>query len=264
MDSAPTTLRFRLNLLRFITLFSRRLIPTPVTPSVSSLKSLRTVHQNRARKWHRIRPLDPYADPLFTLTHAEDLPLKAHQLQICRTHVLNKFSIKGHEDLTRFYGSEGSISLMDLLPTFMELSADRAGMDNNITERWMELAGEFMLQSTLEKILYFGGGGREALEEGFAWGFLPGLEDDDDNDDANEKMDIDNHDGSAGEAWQGEKVVNAMFRVDLADEEILDMGEETQAKAKDHEIVGWNEVCERYMNLVSAAWSGSFHLHVLT
>jgi len=75
-------------------------------------------------------------------------------------------------DCDDFYGTRSSISLLDLLPMFMTLSATKVGQANwNINSTWMNLAAELILQAALEQYLVFGAAGAEPLEAAFAWGW---------------------------------------------------------------------------------------------
>lgn len=70
------------------------------------------------------------------------------------------------------YGSEQSTSLLDLLPSFVLLSAKVSMMGDawRIRERWMQLAASFMIHAALEQYLAFQAKGEEVLMEAFAWG----------------------------------------------------------------------------------------------
>lgn len=152
-----------------------------------------------------------------------------------------------------------------------------------------QLAGEFMMQSTLEAYLCFGAKGREVVDEAFAWGYSPiflheaneraseeadalamfngaSLQESVELKNANGKrnsisvhLDSDSaHPESENkkirmeEIWEGERIVNMMFRADPAPEDLITMGEETQARAMESEIEGWQEVRSNYLKLVSS------------
>ena len=64
------------------------------------------------------------------------------------------------------------LSLPDLLPTFMSLSAAKASSaDGSIEDQWMHLAGVFMAQATIEQLGLYDVYGEDVLEEAFAWGW---------------------------------------------------------------------------------------------
>jgi hypothetical protein len=64
------------------------------------------------------------------------------------------------------------IPLLELLPGFLHLSAETAAsLGQDVTEQWMVLAAEFMLQSAWEKFVYLGAEGtEEPLKAAFGWG----------------------------------------------------------------------------------------------
>src|SRR5271154_2751784 len=65
-----------------------------------------------------------------------------------------------------------SIPLLELLPVFLHLSAEMAAnLGQDVTQQWMVLAVEFMLQSAWEKLVYFDADGtKEPLKAAFGWG----------------------------------------------------------------------------------------------
>lgn len=134
-------------------------------------------------------------------------------------------------DGSLFYGTEGSISLLELITPFMELTAARARLNANfdITWRWMRMAGELMLQATLEQYLIRGAIGREAAEEAFAWGFTAPQPD---------SMNLDVSDELAKKDLE----INKMFQAAVDDED---------ADVEGREIEGWHEIREEFCNMVS-------------
>jgi hypothetical protein len=65
-----------------------------------------------------------------------------------------------------------SIPLLELLPVFLHLSAEMAtNLGQDVTQQWMVLAVEFMLQSAWEKLVYLDADGtKEPLKAAFGWG----------------------------------------------------------------------------------------------
>jgi hypothetical protein len=65
-----------------------------------------------------------------------------------------------------------SIPLLELLPVFLHLSAEMAtNLGQDVTQQWMVLAVEFMLQSAWEKLVYLDTDGtKEPLKAAFGWG----------------------------------------------------------------------------------------------
>jgi hypothetical protein len=64
------------------------------------------------------------------------------------------------------------IPLLELLPRFLDLSADMAAhLGQDVTTQWMLLAAEFMLQSAWEKFVYLDAdANEEPLKVAFGWG----------------------------------------------------------------------------------------------
>ncbi|KAI9717422.1 MAG: hypothetical protein M1812_004774 [Candelaria pacifica] len=173
LTSPPTrgqrvlNLECRLYLLKYTSLFVRRLYPSPAAPSLSCLEALRRQNRKRVAKWLRHRAelstLDPSSLSIFTSA----LPLSEASLDQNRQHVLSTLAVR---DETSFYGTPSSPSLLDAFPIFMALSSTVAPTAS-ITPAWMATAGELMLQAALEQYLVYGAQGPEALTEAFAWGY---------------------------------------------------------------------------------------------
>lgn len=166
-------LRFRQQLLQLVSLITQRMVKNASTPSRQSLKRLRADNQTRARTWigdaSRL-PSAHYNADAFDL----NLPLPEEELEENRQAALAASDVRAedeaYEDL--FYGTSASISLLDLLPSFMRVSsACQKLFDKQANESWMQLAAELMLQSCLEQYLFFGASGSDAIDEAFAWGF---------------------------------------------------------------------------------------------
>jgi hypothetical protein len=68
--------------------------------------------------------------------------------------------------------SDSFIPLLELLPLFLDLSADMAAnLGQEVTKQWMLLAAEFMLQSAWEKCVYLDADAHEEpLKVAFGWG----------------------------------------------------------------------------------------------
>lgn len=166
-------LRFRLLVLRLTTLFTQRLTENPTTPSKDDLETLRLSNQERARRWIGRAICVPTLSHDVTMLD-EELPIPAETLDRNRAHVLHQLDIPAEDELYQdaFYGTSSSISLLDLIPLFMQVSAARNAMSvSNLSETWMELACELMLQACLEQYLVCGAHGSDAIDEAFAWGY---------------------------------------------------------------------------------------------
>jgi hypothetical protein len=63
-------------------------------------------------------------------------------------------------------------TLIELQPIFFKLSAYRGvldGGDSSLRRDWMNLAGQFMLQSAMEQMLIYKTRDPEVLKEAFSW-----------------------------------------------------------------------------------------------
>ena len=111
------------------------------------------------------------------------------------------------------------VSLADLVPMFIGLSASRANLfeDDKVSahEGWMDLAGEFMLQAALEQCLEYSDCSSTKLREIFSWGWRP----------------------TPTKSWEDEEAVNDMF----CDDEAMD------------EIESWTKIRAKYIDLVSSS-----------
>jgi hypothetical protein len=124
------------------------------------------------------------------------------------------------QSATKSRSAEETVSLADLVPMFIGLSALRAGLleDDRISvnDGWMELAGEFMLQAALEQCLEYSDCSSTKLREIFSWGWRV----------------------NPGKSWDDADAVNEMFCDDDEDEE----------------VEGWSEIRSKYINLVRVSW----------
>lgn len=219
--SADPELRFRLRLLKLITLFTQRFTRNETTPPAAALKDLRNTNQERAKAWIGS------AERLPTSGHEtenfdRELPIAPADSSRNARYVLN--TVRGTSASATnvnnhgrpFYGTSGCVSLLGLLPSFMSVSAAIASFfdGNNITDVWMHQATEWMLQAVLEQYLVFGQQGLDAIDEAFAWGYKP---------------------------WQDSLGVEEEGHVD--DEVNLMFSDDTEAK----EVEGWSAVRVQYL-----------------
>lgn len=217
-------LRLRILLLRITTLFTQRLTSNPTTPPRSVIDDLRAANDVRARTW-----IASSGFQFNDISHAsraigQHPTLSLHDLERNRAHVLQQLGVPAEDEYYEdaFYGTASCISLLELLPLFMEVSAVRRSMDeSNLTEQWMKLACEFMLQACLEQYLVVGAQGSDALKEAFAWGYVDG---------SDENMEVDGIDRLTKVNDSSE--LNAMFE---------DEDYET-------EVDGWKEMRQFYIN----------------
>ena len=155
----PSTLEFRLRLLKFTKLFTSRLMNTEAGITPESLQSLRNTNCNRA-----IDFLSHFnIDRDLNLTPFEVAPPFSPELRL-------KYRPKPSSAVS--YGSLTSVSLLDTLPLFMALSAAQNLLgDNQVTEPWMRLAARYMAEAALEQYVACGAQGVLMLKEAFAYAF---------------------------------------------------------------------------------------------
>jgi len=145
------TVKLRLRLVKFTTLYGKRLTRSAATPPAADLEALRQTYRRRANEYW-----DSSSDGSF-----QESAFQHRQLSERRS-------------ATEFRASSGSIALSDLVPIFIGLSAARSTMQmstRDVTKQWMHLAGQFMLQAALEQCLLFGQCPAEKLREIFSWGW---------------------------------------------------------------------------------------------
>lgn len=166
-------MRFRQQLLQLVALFTQRLTRNSVTPPRASLQKLSKSNKGRARRWigsaDRLPtagyPVDPFE---------KQLPLSSAKLEDNRARVLSSLDMPAEDDAydDNFYGTGECVSLLDLIPLFIKVSATlQDGLGINVGGKWMQFAGEWMLQACLEQYLVYGASGTDAIDEAFAWGY---------------------------------------------------------------------------------------------
>lgn len=173
-SNVPPETDFRLQLLRCLTLYCRRLERDHTTPAMANLTMLRNKHASQASAWTKSytgdKPNMEVLDRIFPS------PLQTDVLCDNRDHTLQ--TLYGEDQVSKwayeFYATELSVSLLDILPMFMSLSAAIFGDSDTstITHPWMKLAGDFMLQAALEQYLVRGASGSRPAEQAFAWGYV--------------------------------------------------------------------------------------------
>lgn len=161
-------LRFRLQLLRFAVVFTRRTSPREKMPSVSAVQVLRKDRRKQASTFRRSGEfLTEFNLPdLATYLPSQD-PVKIRIERTCQDKISNSLGLKNAQELI-----PPPISLLDTLPLFMVLSASQNAMqETTITKMWMQLAAGYMAQAVIEQYLIYGSQSPEVLREAFAWGF---------------------------------------------------------------------------------------------
>ncbi|KAK4612324.1 hypothetical protein CLAFUW4_12851 [Fulvia fulva] len=173
-------MRFRQQLLQLVTLFTQRSTQNSTTPSKQALEALRERNKERARQWIGTPSRIPSAE-FDAAAFETELPLPVETLEGNRARLLATLDIPAEDDLydDAFYGTGAAVSLLDLLPMFMGVSAQcNALYDSNMKEPLMQLAATWMLQACLEQYCVFGASGTDAIDEAFAWGYKSGEQND--------------------------------------------------------------------------------------
>ncbi|KAF2096525.1 hypothetical protein NA57DRAFT_78128 [Rhizodiscina lignyota] len=191
-DTIDDKLRFRLRLLKFATLFTRRFVQSGTTPSAENLEALRQTLETRASEWFA-----EVEETLEVEAYFMQLGLPADRLQHTKDSFAHQLSLSPTS--AAFYGTPESVSLLDVLPSFLVASsAMRDVFSTNITQMFMELAAEFMMQASLEQYLAYGNRGADPLKMCFAWGWRE----------------------TPSSALQEEQEINKMFRDEDLDQEV--------------------------------------------
>ena len=175
--SVSSAFEFRLRLLRFTGAVTRRHYRCESSLKQPKLDQLRQDRRDRAMRWWAAGSAVPTTQEVLEScgpAYIDQLPLDESELEPSRAQVLEACRVR--PPTQSFYGQPQSLSLADTLPHFMSLSACvliEMGRDWSVTSKWMELAGEYMLQAALEQYLVYGATGLSALIEAFAYGFNP-------------------------------------------------------------------------------------------
>ena len=160
---ANINLHFRLRLLKFTVIFTKRSVPDE-----ANLPGLRHRRQEQATPFragsngYAALKLPNMNEHFVPLGQANRRELIGHEptagIQTSKTH-----------DLCR-----PTVSLLDTIPLFMALSAAQMSMqEGTITDTWMRLAAGYMAQAVAEQYLVYGSQRQETLQEAFSWGFDP-------------------------------------------------------------------------------------------
>lgn len=165
-EHGSATLQFRLRLLTFTALFTRRLVPSVTGVEPGILEAMRRRHQARAEAFLSHSCILPELDLAAVFgTESATEPRLSKQ----RQRMLEHFTL---DAASAFYGSPASLSLLDTLPLFMAVSAAQKVLQGNgVTDLWMKLAARYMSQAVLEQYLVYGAKSCKVVEEAFAYGF---------------------------------------------------------------------------------------------
>ena len=165
---ANINLHFRLRLLKFTVMFTKRSVPDEANLPRPVLQNLRHRRQEQASSFRvgsngyaalKLPNMNEHLEPLGQENRREMI---GHEptagIQPSKTHVL----------------FQPAVSLLDTLPLFMALSAAQMSMqEGTITDTWMRLAAGYMAQAVAEQYLVYGSQRQETVQEAFSWGFDP-------------------------------------------------------------------------------------------
>lgn len=161
--------QFRIRLLKFTVMFTKRSAPVGTIFPGSVLQDLRHRRQEQAVSFRSGENEFPTLD----LPDLTEYLAPLNVMEIKQEHV-------GHESTNGNKMSENNdlspptISLLDTIPLFMAVSAAQISMqEGTITETWMRLAAGYMAQAVAEQYLVYGSQRQQVLQEAFSWGFDP-------------------------------------------------------------------------------------------
>lgn len=161
--------QFRLRLLKFTVMFTKRSAPVGTVFPGPVLQNLRHRRQEQATAF-RSGDNDSAALDLPDLTEYL-APLNVMEIKQERVGHESTGGKKRPENHDHF---PPAISLLDTIPPFMAVSAAQISMqEGTITETWMRLAAGYMAQAVAEQYLVYGSQRQQVLQEAFSWGFDP-------------------------------------------------------------------------------------------
>lgn len=163
---------FSIKLLQFVVLFTHRRSPEALSSS-SRARIRQSSRQNstiRAQWWDKHRRSEKHG------VKEEGILESWHDLLPVLTCAQSgqKTAVSSSQDVQ----ANISIFLLELLPAFLDLSANMAtSLGQDVTAKWMVLAAEFMLQSAWEKYVDRDTETKEdPLKSAFGWGRWDGAE----------------------------------------------------------------------------------------
>lgn len=167
--NASVDLQFRLRLLKFTVMFTKRSAPSETNPPRPILQNSRHRRQKQAttfRSGHN-------GSAALDLPDLTEYLAPQNVMEVKKEH-------RAHESTAGNIMSEThdlfkpAISLLDTIPLFMTVSAAQIAMqEGTITDTWMRLAAGYMAQAVAEQYLVYGSQRQEVLQEAFSWGFDP-------------------------------------------------------------------------------------------
>ena len=158
-------LHFRLRLLKFTVIFTRRSAPAETAPPGPVLQNIWHRRQEQAFSFRSgdngFAPLD--------LPDLTEYPTTLNDIEFMKDSISSPNTIRQTHRLF-----PPAISLLDTIPLFMALSAAQISMqEGTITDTWMRLAAGYMAQAVAEQYLVYGSQRPGVLREAFSWGFDP-------------------------------------------------------------------------------------------
>ena len=161
--------RFRLRLLKFTAMFTKRLAPEEATLPSPILQDLQ--HQRRTQAI-------PFRSGNTGLAYLEASNFSGYlapidDIEVKKERMDHGITIGNQRSKTHDL-FQPAISLFDTIPLFMAVSAAQISMqEGTITDTWMRLAAGYMAQAVAEQYLIYGSQRQEIFQEAFSWGFDP-------------------------------------------------------------------------------------------
>ena len=161
--TANINLHFRLRLLKFTVIFTKRSVPDEVNlPGLCHWRQEQATPFRVGSNGYAALKLPNMNEHLVPLAQANRKEMLGHEttagIQTSKTHDLY----------------QPAVSLLDTIPLFMALSAAQMSMqEGTITDTWMRLAAGYMAQAVAEQYIVYGSQRQETLQEAFSWGFDP-------------------------------------------------------------------------------------------
>lgn len=166
---ASLDLKFRLRLLKFTVMFTKRSAPAEATPPGPLLQNLRHRRQEQACSFRS----GENELPGIELPNLDQYIVPLDAMEVDEEHT-NPKSTTGNEIAETYDLLRPVISLLDTIPLFMAVAAAQIAMqEGTITETWMRLAAGYMAHAAAEQYLVYGSQRQEVLQEAFSWGFDP-------------------------------------------------------------------------------------------
>lgn len=164
---ANLDLRFRLRLLQFTVMFTKRSAPEEADISEQVLQNLRHRRQEQAVSFRS-------GDSEFLALELPHLTGYLAPQEGSGKRQISDESTAGNQTSKTDNLFRPAISLLDTIPLFMAVSAAQISMQGGtITDTWMRLAAGYMVQAVAEQYLVYRSQRQEILQEAFSWGFDP-------------------------------------------------------------------------------------------